>query len=420
MAKVGLIDISRESREPETLEAFTGGYLAGRNELKPSTHNQLTQAADLLATFFTPNRPLAEITPGDADDFRRWLASTPAPRTSRTRSPNTVRRLCGRAKQLFAAAAKKRLIPENPFTGMADLQVRSKPKRQRLIDDAMTAQVFEAMPDNKWRLIFALARYAGLRIPSEINDLRWEHIDWAASMMHVPTPKTEHLDGRSSKTVPIFWQLRPHLEAMRDDPLADPVFVVPHRRDHRGKISNLFTMFRRHLEHAEITPWPKLFQNLRSTRQSELAVEVGEAVACEWIGNTEKVFRAHYHQILPATVAKVTQRPGGVDDDPEDDGGGSPAVPRPRPRNPESGEKSGEKSGDADACTGQRREAGRDRPSERTPEKPGIRSDPRQPAAICRKEKTPRVGLEPTTYRLTAGRSTIELSGIDQISSPLE
>lgn len=26
--------------------------------------------------------------------------------------------------------------------------------------------------------------------------------------------------------------------------------------------------------------------------------------------------------------------------------------------------------------------------------------------------KTPRVGLEPTTYRLTAGRSTIELSGI--------
>ncbi len=34
--------------------------------------------------------------------------------------------------------------------------------------------------------------------------------------------------------------------------------------------------------------------------------------------------------------------------------------------------------------------------------------------------KTPRVGLEPTTYRLTAGRSTIELSGIVRISSPLE
>ena len=33
---------------------------------------------------------------------------------------------------------------------------------------------------------------------------------------------------------------------------------------------------------------------------------------------------------------------------------------------------------------------------------------------VCtNEEKAPRVGFEPTTYRLTAGRSTVELSGID-------
>ncbi len=31
--------------------------------------------------------------------------------------------------------------------------------------------------------------------------------------------------------------------------------------------------------------------------------------------------------------------------------------------------------------------------------------------AVFRLKNAPRVGLEPTTYRLTAGRSTIELSG---------
>ena len=34
-------------------------------------------------------------------------------------------------------------------------------------------------------------------------------------------------------------------------------------------------------------------------------------------------------------------------------------------------------------------------------------------ATPCRNGVAPRVGFEPTTYRLTAGRSTVELSGID-------
>ncbi len=39
--------------------------------------------------------------------------------------------------------------------------------------------------------------------------------------------------------------------------------------------------------------------------------------------------------------------------------------------------------------------------------------------AFARCKKAPRVGLEPTTYRLTAGRSTIELTGTEQFAREL-
>ena len=43
-----------------------------------------------------------EVTPGDADEFRRFLLGH--------LGENTVRRHCGRAKQFFRAAVRKRLL----------------------------------------------------------------------------------------------------------------------------------------------------------------------------------------------------------------------------------------------------------------------------------------------------------------------
>jgi hypothetical protein len=51
------------------------------------------------------------------------------------------------------------------------------------------------------------------------------------------------------------------------------------------------------LERAGIKPWPKLFQNLRSSRESELMKVHGVEVACAWIGNTPAVATKYYLQI---------------------------------------------------------------------------------------------------------------------------
>ena len=48
---------------------------------------------------------------------------------------------------------------------------------------------------------------------------------------------------------------------------------------------------------AGLRPWPKLFQNLRSTRESELAETFPMHVVCAWIGNSQPVAAKHYLQI---------------------------------------------------------------------------------------------------------------------------
>lgn len=57
------------------------------------------------------------------------------------------------------------------------------------------------------------------------------------------------------------------------------------------------TQLRRIIERAGLEPWPKTFQNLLSTRETELAEAFPMHVVCKWIGNSEPVAAAHYPQL---------------------------------------------------------------------------------------------------------------------------
>ena len=43
--------------------------------------------------------------------------------------------------------------------------------------------------------------------------------------------------------------------------------------------------------------WPKLWQNLRAIRQTELEEYFPSHVVCQWIGNSQSVAREHYLQV---------------------------------------------------------------------------------------------------------------------------
>jgi hypothetical protein len=117
--------------------------------------------------------------------------------------------------------------------------------------------------------------------------------------------------------VPLFPELRPYLEAAFEQAQPGTVHVITRYRDLNA---NLRTQLRRIIRRAGLTPWPKLFQNMRASRETELAAEHPIHVVCAWIGNSALIAHKHYLQVTEAdfergaksdaeTAQKATQHP---------------------------------------------------------------------------------------------------------------
>jgi hypothetical protein len=107
----------------------------------------------------------------------------------------------------------------------------------------------------------------------------------------VKVPKKEHLDGHEIRMTPIFPELRPHLIEAWERAATGSVYVLPAIRS-SGK--NLRTGLLRILEKAGIKPWPKLFQNLRASRETELMRHHPAHLVHAWLGNSREVAEDHY------------------------------------------------------------------------------------------------------------------------------
>jgi hypothetical protein len=119
-------------------------------------------------------------------------------------------------------------------------------------------------------------------------------VDWERGRFRVHSPKTEHHEGGAERWVPIFPELRPHLEAAFDQAPEGAVHVIDRFRDTN---TNLRTQLLRIIRKAGVVPWPKLFHNLRATRETVLAEEFPLHVVCDWIGNSARVAAEHYLQV---------------------------------------------------------------------------------------------------------------------------
>src|SRR5262245_36005293 len=112
--------------------------------------------------------------------------------------------------------------------------------------------------------------------------------------MTIRSPKTEHHAGKETRVIPLFPELRPYLEAAFD--------LAAERTEHvitigRGGDNNFRTRLLKIIRRAGLTPWPKLFQNLRSTRETELCEAYPLHVVTAWLGNSQPVAVKHYLQV---------------------------------------------------------------------------------------------------------------------------
>ncbi|HQR09582.1 MAG TPA: tyrosine-type recombinase/integrase, partial [Gemmatales bacterium] len=275
LAAVGLVT----RRETSTLGKFIDDFLANRRDIKPGTRTNLIYAKDIMVEFFGFDRPLHLIT---RENTEAWLK-----KMIEDYAPATASRMFRRARQFFNFAMKSKMIRENPFAGVVTPQQVNK-DRQAYISREDAEHVLEACPDNEWKLIFALSRFAGLRCPSEHYSLRWADIDWEKKRILVQSPKT------GNRWVPLFPEVKPYLEWAFSMAEEGAEFVINRLK---RTSNNLRTQMTRIIKRAGLKPWPRLFHNLRASCETELVEKYPLHVVSAWLGHSAIIANKHYLQV---------------------------------------------------------------------------------------------------------------------------
>jgi len=256
------------------------------------------------------DRDIRTFTVGSASDFTGWLAGKVA--------SEAAQRTCNRyVKAMFAYAVEHEWLSRNPFEKLKASPLAANrahyvtPEQTELIlkavDSYFVADTSEAI---QWRLLIGLARYAGLRTPSETHAITWRGVDWANNALVVQVRKTRRY--AATRTVPIIPELLPILQAGYDHAPegASTILTVSQ--------NNLYRKLTAILEAAGIAKWDDLFQTLRQSCETHL-VSLGhpQHAVSQWLGHSERVSKDHYLMVTTDAFSKATTTRTEVADRPQ-------------------------------------------------------------------------------------------------------
>lgn len=295
IAAVGLV----VSRTMTTLGMFLDEARRLREPLqRRDSRKNDKSAAKHLTDHFGKDLDIRSIRPKDADGFAAFVRGKFA--------PSHAGRLIRRVKTFFRIAVRRDVIDRNPFADVRGGGKHDK-SRERFIERATVRQVIEHCPAIRWRLLFALARFGALRIPHEAAALTLDDIRWDSKTLHVPSETKTGF-----RIVPIDHELMPWLEAAFNGAEEGQTHLLPGL----AAETNPGTHARRIIKNAGIVPWPKLFQNLRASCESEWMSRFPIAVVARWCGNSPKVALEHYdrqtsaeREMIEAATAKRNPNP---------------------------------------------------------------------------------------------------------------
>jgi integrase len=299
LARVGLVAPRvREEASRRTLEDLIVAF-ASRATVKAGTAINYGQTFDSLRLFYGSDRLLSTITAETADEWRKAIstATTGEGRRKKRRmradgrlAPATVSKRVRVGKQLFSKAVSWGWIESNPFQGLT-AGSQANPARSAYVDVPTADAVLEACPGPEWRVLVGLTRFAGLRCPSEVGGLTWGDVDFHHGRLTVRSPKTEHHGhDHAVRFVPISPRLRAILMDAFDAAAAGETLVVPMAKGG----ANLRTGFERIIIRASCQPWPRLFQNLRASCETDWATQHPAHAVAKWLGHSPRIAQAHY------------------------------------------------------------------------------------------------------------------------------
>lgn len=316
----GLVEPRGDSKKAKglSLGAFMENYLGQRQalvaagKLNADTLRNEKTTRDCLIQCFTPDKLLAAIDEAAAEDFRHFLLTKgwqPVKKCGteiiimarRPLAESTTRKRCSMAGKFFRSAVRRKLIAFNPFEAVPKSNIST--DKHRYITEADAKAVLSKLPGTQWPLLFALARWGGLRI-HEPRLLTWADVQWDENRLLVHCTKTQRYAGHGSRLVPLWPEVLTLLEKRYEEAAEGDEHVLPMLQGRTN--ASLRKTLQRAITAAGVTEWPRLWHNLRYTRQNELleANHKRKAV-CRWMGNSADVANDHYEDVTEADWAKT-------------------------------------------------------------------------------------------------------------------
>ena len=147
-----------------TLDNLLQAFYDSKSHLKSTTQDAYKMFGRLLLVFFTSERRITSIEKMDCERFKTHLL--------KNYSACTVSRGIRRCRAFFQHAVNAEWIRRNPFEKVYG-SVEVNLNRQFYVDRATIDKVMSCCRADHDRLLLALARFGGLRIPSEVRQLRY-------------------------------------------------------------------------------------------------------------------------------------------------------------------------------------------------------------------------------------------------------
>ncbi|QDV22880.1 tyrosine-type recombinase/integrase [Aureliella helgolandensis] len=217
-------------------------------------------------------------------------------------TPNTRAKHAKQLKTFLRWARRQRWVD--------DLEIRSSSAigvgKKSFIEVGAFDSLLSHFHDPEMRAALALARWTGMRVPSELLTLQRSHIDWESLRITIVDSKRSKRAARAPpvlRETPMFPELVPLLEAVwplgehPTDPLLPGIVAMGGRT---------FAKRCRAARDSLGLCWPRLFTSLRATRRTELIARFDASTVSEWIGHSPEVSRRNYTVVADETWREAT------------------------------------------------------------------------------------------------------------------
>lgn len=291
---------------------------ASKGNVASTTIDKLNIAAANLFAYFDPSQSIHAITLGDAEEYARWLRiHGRRDGQDRELSATTACKQLKTVNGFFRVAVAKEFCQRNPFAGIAG-EVNAPDAQQYVSTEVVNAVLEHCSPPLATRVV--LARYAGLRHPTEVEALELEWINLPQGRLLAFSQKNQRYEHKRWREIPIDPLLLPHLEdAIERAPIGER-HVCWEKRGLTG--TSWRNALHRACRRAAVTPWKSLWHSLRGSRAVDLLdAGVPEHVVCVWQNTGPRALQKHYlrptadhysiiNGVAPVATKQAEQRVG--------------------------------------------------------------------------------------------------------------